>query len=423
MSLHNTETLKLREQQAELHEAAKREYEALQKPDLSDGEVKEIEARWDKAMGQFDEIQTKLDRMEKLDGMRGRLESGLTPVPNQDAEARGSVDGKTSEYREVFEKMVRFGPTSLDKEERAVFEKEGFDHEQRAQSTGTGSEGGFFVPEGFSNEIDVALKAYGPLLDGSVVRRYDTASGNPIPWPTVDDTNQTGDLLAENAAATDDGSKDFTVGSETLSSYGYNSGIVRVPLQLLRDSAFNMDSLLADLFSERMGRTGNTALTTGTGSNQPQGLVTGASAGNTTASATAITSDEVIDLQHEVDPAYRMSPKAAWMFNDSTLKAVRKLKDGQGNYLWMRGDVSGGVPNTLLDKPYHINQAMANIATATNPIVFGDLNRFVVRRIGNYQLVTFREKYMNQLQVGYQGFMFIDGRVINSSAIKKLVMA
>jgi HK97 family phage major capsid protein len=124
-----------------------------------------------------------------------------------------------------------------------------------------------------------------------------------------------------------------------------------------------MESLLADLLGERLGRLANTQLTTGTGTSAPNGIITASSLGKTAASSTAVTSDELIDLIHSVDPAYRQSPKVAFMFNDLTLAAIRKLKDGQNNYLWAHGQLSDAGAGQRSWLQLHINQAMANIAT------------------------------------------------------------
>jgi HK97 family phage major capsid protein len=112
-----------------------------------------------------------------------------------------------------------------------------------------------------------------------------------------------------------------------------------------------------------MGRIANAKLTTGSGSSDVEGIVTNSAAGVTAASATAVTADEIIDLVHSVDPEYRQSPNAAIMMNDSTLTAIRKLKDGNGNYLWQMGDFQIGTPQNILGYPVVVNQDMDSIAT------------------------------------------------------------
>jgi HK97 family phage major capsid protein len=137
------------------------------------------------------------------------------------------------------------------------------------------------------------------------------------------------------------------------------------------------------LLGERLGRLANSQLTVGVGTTAPQGIVVGSAAGKTAALTTAFTADEIIDLEHSVDPAYRESPKAAYMFHDLVLAAIRKLKDGQGNYLWQAGNVRQGVPAQLNGRPYHINQAMSSaFTTGQKLIIYGDLSKYFVRKVG-----------------------------------------
>jgi len=398
--------------------------------DMSEGDVKEHEARFDAAMADYDSLNAKADREERLSTAEKAEESRASkgvhgnPHKNFKPEDQSDQEDRSPEYKEVFAKSMRFGNETLDAEERSVLSagRSKLGSEERAQST-TNAAGGYTVPEGFSGEIDKALAAWGPMLDTGFARQYPTATGNPIPWPTVDDTAKRGSLKVEGAGSTDDGSKDIVFAEKILNSYVYDSGVVRASIEILQDSAFNMESLLTDCFGESLGRTVNQALTTGTGSAQPSGVVTASSVGVTAAGSSAITGDELIDLYHSVDPAYRMSPNARWMFNDLTLAAIRKLKDGQGNYLWSMGDVQSSLPDTFLGKQYSVNQAMANIGSGNRAAVFGDFSRYIVRRVGNFQMVALRERYMENLQVGFIGFMRVDGQLLNANAVKSLVLA
>ena len=417
----------LREKQANILTLARQKLDEI-KDDTPEVRAKEIEAEHDRAMVDFDAIAAKIEREQKIDEAEQRAEADLKSrrPPREKGEQRGQEEGdKKPEYKEVYVKAMRFGAAELDAEERHVLMTGRLDlsPEARAQSVGTTTAGGFTVPQGFSGEIDKAMAMWGPMLDTDIARQYPTATGNAIPWPTIDDTVKNVGLHTENAAVTDDGSEDMVFGQKTLAAYIYDTEVVRMSIELLQDSAFDMASLLTDLFGERLGRKGNSILTIGTGSAQPQGVVVGSSLGKTAAGAAAITSDELIDLQHSVDPAYRMSPKCRWMFNDSTFAVIRKLKDGQNNYLWQMGSVIGGAPPTLLDKPFSVNQAMANVATAQKSVLFGDFSRFIVRRVGQFQTVRLNERYMDALQVGFIGFMRLDGRLLNSAAVKHLLQA
>jgi len=180
---------------------------------------------------------------------------------------------------------------------------------------------------------------------------------------------------------------------------------------------------MTELFGERLGRTANEVLTTGTGTGQPNGIVTASSLGTTTASTTTFTSDELVDFFHSVDPAYRQSPRCRWMFNDTTLAAIRKLKDGQGNYLWQMGDVRSGEPDTFQGKPYSVNQAMADSGGSAKPIIFGDMSKFLVRKVRGFEVMTLRERYAERFQVGMIGFKRFDSELVNNGAVKHLIHA
>ncbi|HET6491341.1 MAG TPA: phage major capsid protein, partial [Burkholderiales bacterium] len=327
----------LREQQARLATQARAKFDEIT-DDTDESRAGEIEAEFDRMMADHDALTPKIERLQRLEAAEERANEGDPRRPRgEDGEGRQDKP-KEIAYGDVFEKAVRFGMSELSSEERAVLMTGRTTlPEGRAQTSTTGSSGAYTVPEGFSGELDKALALWGPMWDANIVRELNTSSGNKLPWPTVDDTSKTGELHTENGAATDDGGADVVFGQKELDAYVYDTEMVRIPIELLQDSAFNMESLLSDLFGERLGRKANAVLTTGTGSSQPDGIVTASGAGNTAASATTLDSDELLDLLHKVDPAYRGSPKVRWMFNDATLAAIRKLKDGNGNYLWQMG--------------------------------------------------------------------------------------
>lgn len=391
--------------------------------------AKEIETEFDRHMADHDALRQKVERLERLDSVdaeqRATQEKGDPRAPKYDADASAS-HRSTPEYKEVFDKAVRFGTASLDADERSVFVAGRVDlpPEMRAQTSTTTTSGGFTVPTEFSGEIDKQMAAWGPMWDASIVRELNTSNGRTINWPTVNDTAATGRIKAQNAAADNDGTDDVVFGQRVLDAYVYDTGIVLIPMELLEDSAFDMEAdVLNPLFGERLGRLANQLLTTGTGSSQPSGIVTASTLGKTAASATAITCDELIDLQHSVDPAYRQSPKCRWQFNDTTLAAIRKLKDGQGNYLWQMGDVRTGEPDKLLGHQYSVNQAMASMTTGLKTVIFGDHSKYIVRKVKGFQLITLRERYAEFFQVGTVGYKRFDGELLNTAAIKHLIQA
>ena len=393
------------------------------KSNADESRAAELEARHDKIMAEFDKLDATIKREEKVAEAERRAEdvrAKQRPIP-QDGEARGQDKADTPEYRMVFAKVVCGMQDELTSEERSVLRQGATKFEARAQTAGTTTAGGFTVPTELAGFIDRAMKLWGPMYDEAICTTITTASGNPLKIPTTDDTSVTAVAHTEATALTDDASKDVTFGQKSLDAFAFDTAFVRWSWELNSDSLFAMEQLLGDLLGERLARIANAQLTTGTGSSAPNGIVTASSAGKTAASATAITADEIIDLLHSVDPAYRQSPKARFMFNDSTLATIRKLKDGQGNYLWQMGDVTAGQPGTLLGYRFSINPSMDSIATAKKVVLFGDFGKFYVRKVGGPVVGVMRERFWPDL--GIAGLIRFDGEIGQSAAVKHLVTA
>lgn len=283
---------------------------------------------------------------------------------------------------------------------------------------GTGGAGQETIPQGFLAEIDRKMLAFGGPKN--VCRVMRTATGNALPIPKVDDTSNTGEQLDE---ATSVGtSVDPTFSAVTLNAYKYSSKAVLVSAELLQDSAFNMADIVASLLGERLGRITGQRFTTGTGSGQPEGIVTGSVAGKTAASTTAFTPDELKDLFHSVDPAYR-SGTTGWMMNDAVLQYLSKFKDSNGQYMWQPG-LSVGSPDLLINKPITINQHMSStFTTAQKLVLFGDYSHFMVRDVGEIRFKRLDERYADTDQVGFFAFYRGDSAMIQSAAVKHLKLA
>lgn len=403
------------------------------KKNTDDARASELEARHDTIMADFDKVEKLIEREQKMADAEKRIadreaEERAKKRPNgSDGEARGADEGDKPEYRKVFYKYLASG-ASLDEltgEERAVL-KAGVvaDAEKRVQVSTQGTSttaGGYTVPVELSNQIVKSMAMWGPMYSEDVANVFATSTGVTIKIPTVNDTTVTAGQHAEGTAMTDDGGKDVTFGQKSLESYGYDTEWIKFSLELARDSIFNMESLLGELLGERLGRIANLQLTTGDGTGDPNGVVTASTLGKTAAAVAAVTYDELIDLIHSVDPAYRASPKTRFMFNDLTLAGLRKLKDGDGKYIWTAGDVQGGVPGTLLGYRYSINQAMPAQTTGLKPILFGDFGKYWVRKVGSPMIGVKREAYWPDL--GIAGLVYLDGELADQAAIKHLIQA
>lgn len=395
--------------------------------ETDEARCKELEASHDAAMAEHDRLEECAAREEKLEAAEKRAEelrAKNRPNPG-DSSSRGQDDADPGvEYREVIRQILSgASPADLSNEERAVLRRGVVDlkNEKRAQTAGTTTAGGYTVPTTLHNEIIVSMAAWGPMYDDAICTVLNTNSGEQINLPTIDDTTTAVAKHTEGAALTDDGGVDVTVGQKVLNAYLFDTEFVRWSIELSQDSAFNWEAILGGLLGERLGRRANTELTVGDGSGDPNGIVTASSLGVTAAGAAAITFDEIIDLEHSVNPAYRMSPKVRYMFNDTTLKLLRKLKDGNGQYIWSNGDATKGVAPSLNGRAYSINQAMANPTTGNKSVVFGDFSKYYVRKVGVPVIGVMRERFWPDL--GIAGLIRFDGELGDTAAVKHLIQA
>lgn len=290
--------------------------------------------------------------------------------------------------------------------------------EMRALTTQTGSSGKFTIPQGFVPSIEVALKKYGGPRQVATVFR--TSTGNDLPWPTSDDTSNKGELVGENTATNE---QDVVFGQIMFNAYKYSSKMIKVPFELLQDSAFDLASWLAVRLGERIGRITAEHFTVGTGSGQPNGLVTASTLGVSAAGAAAIASDELINLQHSIDPAYRID--AGFMLHDSTLLALRKLKDGDGNYLISMGNYQTGLPANILGDPYTVNQDMPQMATGLKSVLYGDYTKYQIRDVANLRFVRADERFVENDQVVFIAWFRTDGDLVDAGTnpVKHLIQA
>lgn len=427
----------LTELQQKLGELRTKATEALDeiRSNTDDNRATELENRHDAIMADFDKVQAQIEREERharLEANAAELEERARAArrPGSDVSAPGGDNGQQVDYRSAFHALMRAGgdKSELTAEERSVLAR-GYANvpaeELRAQTT-SNSAGGYTVPTELLNILVKSMVAWGPMYDDNVATTITTTGGGALTMPTVNDTSVTaGASGGEAVTLTDDGGKDVTFGAKTLNAYAFDTEWLRVSKELADDSIFAMEALLGDLLGERLGRIANLQLTTGTGSSAPNGIVTASTLGKTAAGTTAITSDEIIDLLHSVDPAYRTGPKAAFMFNDSTLAAIRKLKDGEGNYLWQMGNVQQGVPGSLLGYRYWVNQAMASIpasASASKVVLFGDFGKYFVRKVGAPLIGAIQDKDFWP-GFGVAGYIRFDGELSDTAAVKHLITA
>lgn len=411
----------LREQQARIHTNARAKLEEITATTAED-RAADINREFDAMMTDYDKIEGQVERLEKLEKVTRALTAPDPRRPGGGGEAAGEDNGQPVTYREAFAEYLRCAghQGEMRPEAREVL-KSGYSKvEQRAQTGNVSAAGGFTVPTELQAILIKSMVAWGPMYDDDICTTISTASGNPLPMPTVNDTASTLSVTAEGVTLPDTGAKDVVFAQRQLDAFSYNTEWIRVSYELANDSIFNMEQLLGDLLGERLGRRANQELTVGDGTGDPNGIVTASSLGVTAASATAITWDEVMGLEHSVDPAYRQSPKCRYMFHDNILLALRRLKDGQGNYLWQMGDVKGGYPATFNGRQYSINQAMAATQVTTARVVlFGDFGKYFVRKVGAPIIGAIQDKDFWP-GFGIAGYIRLDGELADTAAVKYL---
>ncbi len=288
--------------------------------------------------------------------------------------------------------------------------------ETRAALTGaqsTTTTGGYTVADAAMQALEVSMLAFGGMRQVATI--YRTATGGPLPFPTVNDTAQKGRLLSENTSATE---TEMTFGQLVLDAYKYSSDYVLASVEFLQDSSIDAGAFLGKALGERIARLQNDHFTTGTGSSQPKGIVTAAGDSSVTLAGTAtVTYDNIIDIIHSVDPAYRNNGR--FMFHDGALKMLKKVKIAQysgdtvGVPLWQPSLVAGQ-PDLIHGYPYIINQSMTTPATAVKSILFGDFSKYIIRDVRDVTLLRLDERFAELHQVAFLAFARSDGDLLDA---------
>lgn len=289
---------------------------------------------------------------------------------------------------------------------------------RNAMSTTTPAEGGYTVPSEVAAMVVDALKAFGGMRD--VAEIITTESGSSLSFPTSDGTAEVGEIVAENATAT---LGEMTFGTVALNVFMYSSKQIALPLQLIQDSAIDVVQFVINRLTDRLGRITNTHYTVGTGSGQPAGLITQSTLGKggLTGQTTTVIYDDLVDLVHSVNRAYRGRGK--FTMADSSVKVVRKIKDTAGRPIFTPsydGGITAGAPDTLLGYPLTINDDVPAMAANAKPIAFGDLSQYKIRDVaGSFSVRRFDDSAFGlKGQAGFCGWMRSGGNLVNPAAVK-----
>jgi HK97 family phage major capsid protein len=359
------------------------------------------QTRFNNLMRQADELKEEFEEIE------GRMSGGA--IRGGPINPGFTETTKEREHRAAFVNYLRCGINNMPQEQRSLLEREYRDMGTGGEAAYPGATTGFFSPVGFVEKIIETLKYFGPLLDPDVVQIMDTATGSPLPYPSENDTGVIGERIGEGQQVTE---ADVNLGMVLLGAWKYSSRVVKISIELLQDSAFDLEAFLIREFAKRLGRILVSDFTNGLGtaSSQPLGIITstvtngtlvpavGSSTNDGTAAGTnTLGSDDFVNLEHGVDLLYR--PGASYMANDSTWKAVRKVKDKYGRPIFEKSVIEG-MPDTINGYPMLTNNFMATLQTSAssppvtvNSVLFGNLRRFLVRRVKEMSVLVLRERW------------------------------
>lgn len=366
----------------------------------------EHQSKYDNLTGNIVDLDSRIEREQKVLDLAAEEHFDRKEVKS----GKKDTEDHLGEVQ-IFDKWMRRGERGLSQEQAAKF--------YNTMSTTTPGEGGYTVPTTISSNLIESLKLFGGMR--SVATILNTDQGNPMNFPTSDSTSEVGEILAENAAAA---TADPTFGTVGLNTYKYSSKVVTVPIELLQDSSVDIEAFVRELIVRRIGRITNQHFTTGTGTGQPRGVVTGSSLGKTgtTGQTLSVIYDDLVDLQESVDYAYQQGGNCKFMMNQGSRKVIRKIKDTAGRPIWTPSYDAGMTAKAgdiLLGNEIVINNDMAAMAANAKSIIFGDLSKYIIRDALSVQLMRFDDSaFASKGQVGFLAFIRSGGNLVDSGAVK-----
>ncbi|MGS0745959.1 phage major capsid protein [Syntrophomonas erecta subsp. sporosyntropha] len=391
--------LELREKRAKAWEAAKA---FLDSKRGNDGLVSaEDAAIYDKMEADIVNLGKEISRLERQEALEAELNKPVnTPLTGKPVNP--DMDEKTGrasdEYKKAFWNVMRSKNPRQDV--------------LNALSIGEESEGGYLVPNEFERTLIQNLEEEN--IFRKLAKIIQTSSGDrKIPIVV---TKGTASWLDEGEDYDED---NVVFGQASIGAYKLGT-MIKVSEELLNDSVFNIEEFISTEFARRIGAKEEEAFLVGDGEGKPTGIFAatgGAQIGATAAANNAITADEVIDLVYSLKSPYRKN--AVFILNDATVKVLRKLKDGQGQYLW-QPSLTAGTPDTLLNRPVYTSAYAPTIAAGARTIAFGDFKYYWIADRQGRSFKRLNELYATTGQVGFLGSQRVDGKLILPEAIKVL---
>lgn len=394
-------------------EAVRKAEEMLTKATNEKRDLNEAEAtEYDTLIKRAEELGKDIERRERLlqiagsdKGEQQRGENKPQNQPGRDDINTGEQRGeeKDAEVRAQFDRYLRTGLIDST--------------ETRALTVGST---GVVGPRGFYTTLIKTLKSYAGVREAGATI-LTTTDGNEITVPQADDTSNVGQIVGEATENNDE--EDDSIGTLTLKAFKFDSKWIKISLEMLQDTAFDIEGYILGIAGERIGKAFNAYSTDGTGTGQPKGVVTAASVGKTAAANNAVTYTEILDLIHSIDASYRNSPSFRLMMHDTTSSALRKLTSPGSQYLFTPG--TAGAPAEILGYRFVVNNDMPQISDGANSrvIVAGDFSRYFVRDVSTPTIVRATELFAGSGLVGFRLFSRRDGNVVDTAAFKALKLA
>lgn len=371
----------------------------------------EHQTAYDQAMAEIGDIDAQIKRHnEAMNAIAAGAASGDDHLRDQFTRTPGAHGAESRALRAY----LTGGMQAMAPEDRQMLASRQTPEIRNAMSTTTGSEGGYTVATEYFRQLTEAMKAFGGIR--SVASVIQTGTGAQMNFPTADATSEEGEIVGQNAAVT---AGETTFGNLSMDVYKYSSKKIAVPFELIQDSMFDIEGYINALLALRIGRITAKHFTVGTGTSQPKGIVTGSTAGKTgaTGQTLTVTYDDLVDLEHSVDPVYRGAPGVGYMLHDSSLKVVRKIKDTQGRPIFVPGYEQGnpgGAPDRLLGRPIVISQEMPVMAANAKSILFGDFKRYLIREVMDLTLFRMADSaFILNGQIGFVAFNRQGGNLID----------
>ena len=392
--------LELREKRAKAWEAAKA---FLDSKRGEDGLLSaEDTAAYEKMEQEVVDLGKEIERLERQAAIDAELNKPvsepITNKPNNNPDGEEKKGRATDKYRKTFWNAMR---------------RKNFYDVENALQVGTDSEGGYLVPDEFEHTLVEALEEENFFR--SIATVIQTSSGDrKIP---VVATKGTASWIDEEGAYPE---SDDSFGQVSIGAYKVAT-MLKVSDELLNDSVFDLEAYISKEFGRRIGAKEEEAFFTGDGKGKPTGIFNaagGASDGVTTAAA-GITFDDVMDLFYAVKSPYRK--KAVWVLNDTTVKALRKLKDNNGNYIW-QPSVQAGQPDMILNRPYHTSAYVPEVAAGAKVMAFGDFSYYWIADRQGRSFKRLNELFAANGQVGFLASQRVDGKLILSEAVKTMAI-